>query len=410
MKVNVRSIRSLCQASAGFLLLLAGCSKNNSNSSVSTGVQLPANAIRSTTIKAGNIKGTMLSDSTYTVLGDVTVLPTDTLTIQPGATINMTGNNAFYIQGIIQSLGTQAKPITFTSTVAQSPGQWGGFQADSSKGVTFLWTKFLWAGGVDSTGSTRQTISVSTPIFVDIEDCWFYGGQDNGIGVYSTATVKILRNTIYNEGTTDGEGIDFHSGVQGVVAYNCIWGGAGSAIKVYTSSTTPTAETNVMVYNNTCADNGFRRGAAEPGRGVLVDAFSKAQVYNNLLANNYWSLDITPSSDFANTKYGYNYFYVTVDSLRQFMYPAGEVGMIQSTDIIDSVHLGANNPMFVNYPTPPSLSRDIPSTLDFHLQAGSPALGKGTTTAISIPAGYPAMSSDIGAYVSDTSGGKGNRH
>jgi hypothetical protein len=409
MKINFRSMRLLVLASTGSLILLASCSKN-SNSSVSTGVQLPAEAIRGTTLPGGNVKGVMLTDSTYTVNGDITVLKGDTLTVQPGATINIPGNHAFYIQGVFQSLGTSAKPVVF-SAPSGTPGAWGGFQADSCQGFSAYWTKFLWAGGVDSTGSTRATIEIDVPIPIDIEDCWFVGGQDNAIGVSAAATVKILRNTILNEGTTDGEGIDFHSGVQGVIAYNVIWGGAGSAIKIYTSKTAPTQETDIACYNNTCADNGFRRGAAEPGRGVLVDAFSKAQVYNNILANNYWSMDVTTSSDFAHTTYGYNWFYVTVDSLRQFMYPAGEEGVIQSTDIIDSVHLSANNPMFVNYPTPPSLSRDVPKTLDFHLQSGSPALGKGSTSAItSLPAGAPALSSDLGAYVSDTTGGKGNRH
>ena len=302
------------------VLIFSACTKNSS--SANSGPQLPAEAIRGTVISGGNIKGVMLTDSTYTINGDVTVLKGDTLMVQPGATINIPGNHAFYIQGTILSLGTPQQPITFTAPVAQ-PGQRWGFQADSAQGLTFYWTKILWAGGPDSSGGTRETIGVSVPIPVDIEDCWFVGGQDNGIGVSSTSTVKVLRNTFLGGGTTDGEAIDFHSGVTGVVAYNVMWGQAGSAIKVFTSSTIQNPQTNVEVYNNTCVDNGFRRGAAEPGRGVLVDAFSQARVYNNLLANNYWSMDVTQTADITDTKYGYNFFYVTVDSLRQFMYPAG---------------------------------------------------------------------------------------
>lgn len=397
-------------AAAGFTF--AACSK--SSSSANSGPVLPAQAITNTTIKAGNIKGVLLADSTYTLKGDATVLKTDTLIIQAGATVVVPTNVAFYVQGTIMSLGTPAKPIVFTAPVAQ-PGQWGGFQCDSAKAVTFLWTKILWAGGVDPTGNTRQTIAVKANIPVDIEDCWLIGGQDNAIGVYAMAPVKILRNSIYGGGTTDGDAIDFHSGVTGVVAYNVVWGQAGSAIKAFTSGTIQNPQTNVAIYNNTCVDNGFRRGAAEPGRGILVDAFSKAQVFNNLLVNNYWSLDVSPTADYTHTTYGYNYFNVTVDSLRQFMYPAGEKGMIQkTTDVIDSVLLGANNPKFVGYSAPPNPSaRIIPSNFDFHLSAGSPALGKGTTAAAFtafVPAGVPAPSADMGAYVSDTTGGKGNRH
>jgi hypothetical protein len=398
--------------------IFSACSK--SSNTVNTGPQLPAEAIRGTVLNKGNYKGVLLSDSTYTVNGDISVLPTDTLTIQPGCTIKMTGNYAFLVQGIIQALGTQAKPIVITSTVSQTPGQWRGMQCDSAVAVTFYWTKFLWAGGPDlSGGGTTQTISVSKPnIPVDIEDCWFVGGQDNSIGVYNTDPVKILRNSAYGNGTSDGDIVDFHSGVSGVVAYNVIWGSAGSAIKIFTTSGTLVTATNCSVYNNTCIESGFRRGAGEPGRGVLVDAGSIARVYNNLLVNNYWSLDLTPSSNYAQSKYGNNYFYVTVDSLRQFMYPAPpELGMIQTSDIIDSVHLGANDPKFVGYTVPPNPSnRIIPTNFDFHLQSGSPALGKGFTGSIALPpmlsgaTGIPGPSSDIGAYVTDTSGGKGNRH
>ena len=412
--MQISPVRGLFVAIAGIAAVFAGCSKSSNN--VNTGPVLPAQAIRGTTLNGGNIKGVMLADSTYTINGNLTVLPSDTLIIQAGATIKVNGNQAFYVQGTIASLGTPTKPIVFTSSSGQmAPGQWGGFQCDSAKSVTFMWTAILWAGKGDSAGQTRQTIAVSAPIPVDIEDCWFVGGQDNSIGVYSTAPVKILRNSFYGNGTDDGDCIDFHSGVTGVVAYNVLWGSAGSAIKVYTSKTTPLANavTNVSVYNNTCLESGFRRGAVEPGRGVLVDNYSRAQVYNNLLVNNYRSLSITSISDYQHTTYGNNYFYVTVDSLRDLMYPSDEMGMIQSTDIIDSVHNGANDPMFVGYTPPPNPSnRLIPSNFDFHLKTGSKALGKGTTTGVGVqtPNGAPAMSSDIGAYVSDTSNGKGNRH
>ena len=374
--------------------IYSSCTKTSTTAN--TGPVLPAEAIRGTTLNGGNVKGVMLTDSTYTVNGDLTVLKGDTLTVQPGATINIPGNHAFYIQGTIISTGTKSQPVVFQSPVAQ-PGQWGGFQCDSAQAVTFKWTKILWAGGPDSTGSTRQTIGISSPIAVDIEDCWLIGGQDNGIGIYSAATVTILRNTIQGEGTTDGEGIDFHAGVTGNVGYNVIWGGAGSAIKVYTSSTIKNPQTNVNVYNNTCVENGFRRGAAEPGRGILVDAFSQGNYYNNLIVNNYYGLDITPTSDFANVKYGNNYFYGTVDSLVAAFYPVGSVGVPQSTDIISKT-TGANDPMFVNYTPPPNPSlRIMPSAFDFHLKPGSPALGKGNTT----------YNKDIGAYTSD---GQGNQH
>lgn len=396
------------------LLLSTGfffsCSK--SSTTANSGPQLPAEAIRGTTLAAGNIKGVMLSDSTYLINGDQNILKGDTLIIQPGATVKVTGPYGFYVNGTVLSLGTQAKPITITTSLTQQPGQWAGFQADSCQGFTAYWTKFLWAGGPNAAGNTTQTITVSVPVPVDIEDCWFVGGQDNSVGVFSTATVKILRNSFYGNGTTDGEAIDFHNGVTGVVAYNVIWGQAGSAIKVYTDQAIQNPQTNVEVYNNTCVDNGFRRDVAEPGRGVLVDGFGQARVYNNLLVNNKVDLDITPFADAAHTVYNNNYFFAGVDSLRQFMIPAGSVGKIQSADIIDTVHTGANDPKFVAYAGTPNPSlRVIPSNYDFHLQSGSSAFSKGYAGSITgLPSWAPAQSTDIGAYVSDTTSGKGNRH
>jgi hypothetical protein len=382
-------------AAAMAAFVFSACTKS---STTVTKANVVAQTIGSNTnLTGGAWKGTLLSGTTYTINGDITVLPTDSLIVQAGATINVPANHAFYIQGVIRSVGTQSSPVVFTAPVAQ-PGQWGGFQCDSAKAVTFKWTRVMWTGAPDSSGATRQTIGIMSPIPVDIEDSWFIGGQDNSIGIYSAATVQILRNTFQGNGTTDGDAIDFHSGVTGTVAYNVLWGGAGSAIKVYTSATVANPQTNILVYNNTCIDNGFRRGAAEPGRGIIVDAFSKARVYNNLLVNNYWSLDVTPTADFANTQYGNNYFYVTVDSLRKFMYPKGEKGMIQTSDIIDSVNLSANDPMFVGYMPPPNKSlRIMPTSFDFHVKPGSPVVGKGNSV----------YNNDIGAYTSD---GKGNLH
>lgn len=386
----MRYVLSICCGS----FLLASCSKQGSVNLI-TPKPLPANSITSTQIKGGTLKGVMLADSTYYVSGDVTVLPNDSLLIQPGATIYIVNNSAFYIQGTIISGGTKDNPILFTSPT-KKPGDWGGFQCDSAKVVTFKWTKIDWAGGPDSTGSPRQTITVSSPINVDIEDCWLLDGQDNGIGIMGPAKINILRNTIDGEGTTDGEGIDLHNGPTGAIAYNVIWGGAGSAIKVFTSTTLQIPQTNVDVYNNTVVDNGFRRGAAEPGRGILVDAFATARVYNNLIVNNYDGLDITPTADTATVKYGNNYFYATVDSLRHNYYPAGSFGKPQPSDIISSAST-VDDPMFVNYSTnPPDPSLRI-NPDDFHLKPGSPALGRGNSQ----------YNNDIGAYTSD---GKGNQH
>ncbi|WP_143305121.1 right-handed parallel beta-helix repeat-containing protein [Chitinophaga vietnamensis] len=388
------SFRAMALAALAAVSLLAACSKSNSVITNQPAI-LPANAITATTLAGGAVKGVMLSDSTYTINGNITVLASDTLTIQPGVTIRVTKNSAFYVQGMIISEGTKDKPITFT-TPTQQAGDWGGIQADSAKYVSFKWTKLLWTGGPDSSGNPRKTLFVAAPIQVNVWDCWIQGGQDDGVRCQNGAKISILRNTIDAQGTTDGEAINIKTGATGDIAYNVIWGGAGSAIKIETSTTVQIPTTYVRVYNNTCVDNGFRRGAAEPGRGILCDAFGSGEFFNNLIVNNYQGLDIAPDADTAKVTYGNNFFYATVDTLRAGFYPVGSVGKPQSGDII-STGSNNNNPMFITYtsnPPNPSL-RNNPN--NFHLQSGSPAIGKGKAS----------YNNDIGAFTSD---GKGNQH
>jgi hypothetical protein len=376
---------TLLAASAG----LISCSKSSEGTAV-TPSQSASNPITGTSL-TGKLRGTMLTGTAYTITGDVTVGPKDTLFVQKGVTVNVANNATFYVQGTLISEGTQASPITFTAPSGK-PGSWGGFQCDSAKYVRIQWTHLDYTGGPDPTGNARKTLYVNVPIQVIVQDSWVKGGQDDGFRLQNGCMIDIQRNTIEGQGSTDGEAINVKGGATGVVAYNVVWATAGSAIKVETSITQLFPQTNVNVYNNTVVSNGFRRGAAEPGRGVLFDNFGRGNIYNNLIVNDYEGLDISPAADTANIKYGNNYFYATIDSLRTFYYPAGSKGKKQATDII-STSTTNKNPVFVKLDTNPNSATD---TNDLHLQAGSPALG----------AGNPTYNKDIGAYTSDANGNK----
>ena len=397
MITNKQSIaKSLLQvmalvATATFLF--TACKKDST--STSTAVVPPSNPITSSTISGGFVKGTLLTSvGTYNVNGDLYVKSTDTLFVQPGVTVIVNNNAQVNIAGTLIVAGTQTSPITFTSATGQ-PGTWGGFQCDSAKYVKIQWAKVIATGGPDSTGSARKTLYVNAADSVIVHDSWFSGGRDDGIRCGSGAKISILRNTIENQGSTDGEAINLKTGVTGDIAYNVIWSSAGSAVKVGTDKTILVPQTNVRIYNNTLVNNGFRRGAAEPGRGILVDVSAIATIFNNLMVNNYYGLDITAKADTIHTTYGNNYFYATIDSVRAFYYPAGDWGKAQSSDII-STSATSYNPLFKTFATTvdPSATTDAN---DFHLQSGSPAIGKGNST----------YNNDIGAYTSD---GKGNQH
>ncbi|MDR3693744.1 right-handed parallel beta-helix repeat-containing protein [Mucilaginibacter sp.] len=393
-------------ASMALVAAMASCSKTESTSVVKPVIP-PSHPITAGNI-SGFVKGTLLSGSTYTVTADINVNKGDTLLAQPGAIIVVKNNSQFKIQGVFQSMGTQASPVSFNSD-SNTPGTWGGFACDSAQAVTIQWTKIFNTGGPDKTGSARRTLVVAMPIKVDIEDSWIENGQDDGLGLFGGAQVTILRNTIQSGGSTDGEAINLKTGATGTVAYNVIFSQAGTGVKLETAAVVTTASTNVDVYNNTIVSCGWRRGAAEPGRGVSAGVSAKGNVYNNIIVNCYHGLEIFTDDGTGNVKYGNNLFYSTaltfVDktvtpnityALRAGYYPAGALGVPQTSDII-STAVGNGDPMFVSFDGSFLNPNGAPNNNDFHLKAGSPAIGKGNAT----------YNADMGAYTSD---GKGNKH
>src|ERR1700744_486380 len=386
-----------------FLLVgaFSACKKNEVNNNVTQALP-PSHPIAAGNI-SGFVKGTLLTGSTYTVTGDLTVKKGDTLAAQPGAIVIVKNNSQINIGGVLQILGSQASPVTFNSD-SQKPGTWGGLACDTAQSVTIKWARIDNAGGADPTGSPRKTISVSSPIKVDIEDSWITNGQDDEIGIKGAAQITILRNTIQSSGSTDGEAINLKSGVTGDVAYNVVFSQAGTGVKLETNASVPFPQTTVNVYNNTFVSNGWRRGAAEPGRGVSIGVNAIGHVFNNIMVNNYQGFELFSDGDTKNTTYGNNLFFATaatfVDAtvtpnvtinLAANFYPSDGVGKAQTTDLVNV------DPMFTSFNGSFVLPNGAANPNDFHLKSGSPAIGKGNTT----------YNADIGAYTSD---GKGNKH
>jgi hypothetical protein len=388
-------------------LVFFSCSKSDTTNVITPTVP-PSNPIAPGDI-SGFVKGTLTTGSTYTITGDLTIKPGDTLASQQGVTVIVKNDAQINVQGVLLLVGTAQSPVSFNSDV-NTPGSWGGFQCDSAQSVTIKWTHIDNTGGPDPTGSPRKSVIVAAPINVDVEDSWFTNGQDDLLRLQNGPTITILRNTILCSGSTDGEAINIKSGTTGTVAYNVVYSQAGTGIKLETSSSVPFPQTSINVYNNTLVCNGWRRGAAEPGRGVSVGLNAKANIYNNIMVNNYQGLEIFTDADTINTKYGNNLFYASADaytdtttvppisiSIRSNFYPNDGVGKPQSTDLI-STAVGDKDPMFVSFDGKIATPNGASTTNNYHLQSGSPAFGKGNAT----------YSADIGAYTSDPT--KSNQH
>src|ERR1700761_33951 len=97
--------------SMALVACLASCSKKETNKNV-TPVIPPSHPIAAGNI-SGFVKGTLLTGSTYTVTGNLTVKKGDTLAAQPGAIVIVKNNSQITVGGVLQLLGSQASPVTF---------------------------------------------------------------------------------------------------------------------------------------------------------------------------------------------------------------------------------------------------------------------------------------------------------
>lgn len=454
--------------------LLASCNKSNESVQLSTPPLSVGKPVDNTAPLGGSIKGTMKQDLSFDVSADVYVNAGDTLVIQPGVKVNFLGNYNFIIKGTLLSLGSQADPIWFypknfvhTDQVGADPatdpayqGKWGGILGDVTCPLMVLkWTHVEGGGGTVVTTPVSAGIANNKntyPIFFqnpqgvfDLEDSWVYGSTDDPIRILG-GRINVMRNTWEKGGKTGGESLNIKSGTTGNIAYNLFIGTATNGSKA-SNNGGKNPQTTIYMYNNTYVHCGYRRNSAGRGGSINYEEGSRGVYYNNLMVNCKYGPRVVGSgnylgnvlvvADTANLKYGYSLNYV--DSLAQAneIYPTQFLTKPQATDLplpssflpagykVGQVYsgssaIGKNNPQFVNFPLPApvkSLAQvNVVGTYNFHLNANSPAIGKGytsfqplaTSPAIPVSANFGATainppSKDLGAYPSDNTG---NQH
>jgi len=351
-------------------------------------------------------------------------------------------------------------------------GGWGGIYASgSSKFVVLKWTHLNFGGAALKTlpfsngnslkAGAQFILYFCNPagLFV-MEDSWLYGSPDDATRFYG-GYYNIMRNTMEKCGSDGGDGFNAKGSSTGNMAYNLIIGGATNGTKTASDGTTA-GECQFTMYNNTYVNDGFRNSGVFGARSgsVEIENNSRALVYNNLIvdcefgvriaggpggAKVYLADTTTNTADaIQKTAYGYNFFYADAVAQADQFVPTDVAQPVvthpQATDIpnmasflgasytfgqtYDGTSLvGKNNPMFVNYPLPVSnnfwITQCSVDSYDFHLQAGSPAVGKGTTTAFQPittgilvdpnfgSSGITLPGKDIGCYQRD---GSGNQH
>jgi len=413
---------------SGLMLLLSACSSNSDLVSATANYpKAPASYVKSKYL-TGTLKGTLKQDSTYYLTGNVAVAKGDTLAIQQGATIIAQGNYQFQISGTLLSLGTEAKQVTFTSQDASRftdfatyTGHWGGFVFDSTSVYVYVkYTHINFTGGPDSSGSPQASFDVEGSqtynggAYIVVEDSWFYGGVDDGIHLAGNITASIKRNVIQRLGGPDGETMNIKKGVKGDIAYNYIWSAANNAIKLETGKIL-TPQTSMNIFNNTIVDGGFRK-KGEATNSILIDKWTRANIYNNIMVGNRAGINITTAADTTNCRYGNNLIYAPADSLSTLIYPIGSFGKKRTTDITGA-SLALCNSVFTTWASPTTTLPDL-TVIDGNvpsLSSNSLAIGAGVATA---PFAYfitsldgkkgtaDVVNKDLGAYPRDNSGNK----
>ena len=461
----------------GAVLIFSSCSKSSnqnvtvSSQQFSTGTYIQAgDTLNSKDGSNGRtIKGTLQAGQTYylcSLYADATINSGDTLAIQSGVTVLIVGPTSgagtigtqdhapgIVVNGTFLCLGTKAQPNTFTVADAslksnpaldpQDPntdpafkGYWGGIQGGAGSGdIIVKWTHLEYLGGLTPLSATSRAGEARYGIFVTnpachfvLEDCWLYGSNNDMIRP-AGCQYEIFRNTFEKVGFSAGECVNVKSGSVGDIGYNLVVGGTGNAFKsANAGGLSPQA--NMTCYNNTVVTTGYRQAKAGEGGSIDFENGGRGYAYNNLIVDCAYGLSVlggggsTPAADTANVRYGYTYNYGDNTSITTQFLPVGFITVQQPSDINggNATTPGANNPRFANYPLPlPSTvnfnSADYAGSFDFHLQTGSPAIGKAYAgfSAYGVVKVDPVFGAteitppgkDIGAYQSD---GSGNQH
>ncbi|MBC3785880.1 right-handed parallel beta-helix repeat-containing protein [Spirosoma utsteinense] len=376
--------------------VLAGCStKEDTGNAVA-----PAPVVKEAV--SGEVSGVWEKGSTYKITGPLQISEGKSLTIQEGVTVLMSDSTVkpeVIIKGNLYCLGTAASPVRFTVPDAWKTAKnefgalWGGLIAGPTSAEIVLDNTIIEYGGAVT---TEASASVKAGLYKaaagEHVPALYYPNVNGKLVVINSrlnnqnedgfyidgGKVLIANNKIYTTGMSGGDAINIKSGVQADVAFNMIYSPNTNGLKL-SNAGDRTPQAYVVAYNNTIVNAGWRRPTIKGG-SIWLEATVRADLYNNLLANDRFGIKRDKGKPEDNrSKISNNLYYgFTAEAANQFQ-PSTEI--VTGTNDIISKTAGDNDPRFVNYPLNTEMKNTAFNTAwDFRLQAGSPALGKGTTT------------------------------
>lgn len=433
---------------AAALAMLATACKKDEEVEVEQPVEQVTMITEDTENLVGAMEGTLLTGRTYFLTGDLIIPEGKEIVVEPGVTIIAVGDGSEFgpeitNRGSFVSLGTANNPNLFTvpeelRTIDNVfAGLWGGIQCSETATLVCLkWTRMEYLGGEGGPGNPRAgsiryglwTLSSNTEVVM--EDCHFYGCKDD---VYRPVGGKInlVRNTFEFCGETGGDGLNVKAGTVGNIAYNVFYGSATNAFKP-SNEGDATVQTNIVIYNNTIINGGWRRPGLSRGANINFEVGARGGAYNNIIVNCKRGIRVLEDADLANVSIDNNLYYATHQQMVDEFIPTDAVASTEqclgSNNIIGGIN--DNDPMFMSY-NPDQFSYEqyeagelqptnmnSNSGANLRLAMGSPAIGAGTTafTPVLVTWNYAtgnrapsvlAPNADLGAY--PTAGG-GNNH
>lgn len=284
----------------------------------------------------GDVDGVWSRGSIVNVDGDIVVPEGQSLTIEEGVKVNVSG--AIKVDGNLYCKGTEQDPIEINEPSAETycpaPAAagarrmaWQGIKASATCGEMLIEHTMIGGSGVD--GAVVSYDNADGRCVVDGSE--IYGGNGGALAV-NCAVAVVSGNKFVDNG---GDAVTI-SAAKADVDHNMIYGTSASPVRI--------ARGTARVYNNTLANSGWlaQSAAVVAAYGVSLGAF------NNLLVNCNGRIEAG-----ADSEVDYNYYCTSQSDVDPGFMPAPAVGGSRRFDAHSVVASGddkSGNPGFVDYP------------------------------------------------------------
>lgn len=280
----------------------------------------------------------------WEINNNVTVNSGATFTILPGANLKFANGTSLIVNGVLNAVGTQNEPITFTSQSGTSPNSWGNIELNGSGASEskIKYANIYYSNGVRAINVPNFEISNSS--FINNYLSIYVNGSNGSIANnylssnsiehsihLSNSTVNCSENFIIKNGAGEnrGHGILYNHGSTGYVWRNdisycdwgigAIWGSSPSSRKPSTgilrNNRVRNCNTGLKVYRNSYPNfglpsSGYYRGNSIYDNNMNAEIGTSYPSYPSELTAFYcWWGDAPPNTSKFSVGSGSSFIY-----------------------------------------------------------------------------------------------------